>query len=68
MQTSSPNLYAAYPPLDQGRIGVILGALGQATVSIFHKESVSDGLDAQNLAGSAFSAKNQFSEQIFGLV
>ena len=37
-------------------------------VSVFHKESVSDGLDAQNLAGSAVSAKNQFSEQIFGLV
>ena len=37
-------------------------------VSVFRKESVSDGLDAQNLAGSAVSAKNPFSEQIFGLV
>ena len=37
-------------------------------VSVFRKESVSDGLDAQNLAGSAVSAENQFSEQIFGLV
>ena len=37
-------------------------------VSVFRKESVSDGLDAQNLAGSAVSAKNQFSEQILGLV